>query len=444
MKARNIVIMGAAGRDFHNFNLLFRESDEYRVVAFTATQIPGIADRRYPPELAGERYPQGIPIRPESDLVTLLEEHDVDAVVFSYSDVHHQYVMERASLCNAHGADFVLLSAGSTMLPSSRPVISVCAVRTGCGKSPASRRIVDLLRARGLKVVAIRHPMPYGDLARQAVQRFATYQDLDYHQCTIEEREEYEHYIERGVVLYAGVDYEKILRAAEDEADVVLWDGGNNDTPFIAPDLELVVLDPLRAGHERQYYPGHTNLLRAGVLLVNKVDRATPEQLATVRESIQRYNPTATVIEAESHLDVTEPERVKGKRVLVVEDGPTLTHGEMGIGAGFVAAERLGASEIVDPRPFAVGSIQAAYARYPHLGRVVPALGYSPEQQAELTETIKRARVDTVVIATPIDLARLIPIGQPTVRVTYSVKEAAGPTLEQLIDQFVESVVKAG
>lgn len=450
---RKVLIMGAAGRDFHNFNVLFRDSGdpalaalgdviggsslpETEVVAFTATQIPGIEDRRYPAALAGERYPNGIPIRPESELVDLIHEHDVDAVLFSYSDVSHEFVGQQAAWVNAAGADFVLGSAEATMLPSSKPVISVCATRTGCGKSPTTRKIATTLRDMGLTPVVVRHPMPYGDLEAQAVQRFAKVEDLDLHGCTIEEREEYEQYIDIGVIIYAGVDYERILRQAEEEADVVIWDGGNNDTPFFASDLEIVVVDPLRAGHELSYYPGTTNFVRAGVLLINKVDRATEAELATVRENIRRHNPAATVIEARSELHVADESLVRGKRVLVVEDGPTLTHGGMGYGAGFVAAERLGAAEIVDPRPFAEGSIRAAYERFPQLGLVLPALGYSDEQRKELQETIARAQVDTVIIATPIDLRRVIDIDKPSVRVGYRVEEVAGPTLAELLKEF--------
>jgi predicted GTPase len=437
---RKILIMGAAGRDFHNFNVLFRDNPDVEVVAFTATQIPGIEGRRYPPVLAGSRYPEGIPIHPESELVDLIRSHEVDAAVFSYSDVSHEAVGQKAARVNAAGADFVLASAEATMLASCKPVVSVCAVRTGCGKSPTTRKVAEALRAQGLKVAVVRHPMPYGDLSKQIVQRFGSYADLDLHQCTIEEREEYEQYVEMGIPIYAGVDYERILRAAEEEADVVIWDGGNNDTPFYAADLEIVVLDPLRAGHELRYYPGTTNLIRASVALINKVDRATPEQLETVRASLRAWNPEATVIEARSELDVDDASRVKGKRVLVVEDGPTLTHGEMGIGAGFVAAERLGAGEIVDPRPFAVGSIQAAYSRFPQLGLVLPALGYSDEQRAELEQTIARANVDTVIVATPIDLTRVVKIQQPTARVRYRVAEVSGPTIEQIMREFVASL----
>jgi predicted GTPase len=443
---RNVLIMGAAGRDFHNFNTLFRDADSSQngegdrsgstVVAFTATQIPGIEDRRYPPELAGPGYPDGIPIRPEAELVDLIHEHEVDAVLFSYSDVSHELVGQKAALVNAAGAEFVLASAAATMLPSSKPVISVCATRTGCGKSPTTRKIAMTLREMGLRPVVVRHPMPYGDLVAQAVQRFEKHEDLDAHACTIEEREEYEQYIDVGVIIYAGVDYERILRQAEEEADVIIWDGGNNDTPFFASDLEIVVVDPLRAGHEIGYYPGTTNFLRAGVLLINKVDRATEADLATVRENIRRYNPDATVIEARSELDVEDESLIRGKRVLVVEDGPTLTHGEMGIGAGFVAAERLGASEIVDPRPFAEGSLREAYDKFPQLGNVLPALGYSDAQRRELQETIARADVDSVIVATPIDLRRVIAIDKPSVRVSYRVEEVSGPSLETLLREF--------
>lgn len=437
---RRVIILGAAGRDFHNFNVLFRDNPEVEVVAFTATQIPGIDGRRYPAVLAGERYPEGIPIVPEADMVDLIRDQEIEAAIFSYSDVSHEAVGQKAARVNAAGADFVLASTEATMLASSKPVVSICAVRTGCGKSPTTRKVAEALRAQGLRVAVVRHPMPYGDLSKQIVQRFGSYADLDLHECTIEEREEYEQYVEMGVPIYAGVDYERILRAAEDEADVVVWDGGNNDTPFYASDLEIVVLDPLRAGHELRYYPGTTNLVRASVALINKVDRATPEQLATVRANLKAWNPDATVIEARSELDVDDPSLVKGKRVLVVEDGPTLTHGEMGIGAGFVAAERLGAAQIVDPRPFAVGSILAAYSKFPQLGPVLPALGYSDQQRAELEQTIARADVDTVVVATPIDLTRIVPIHQPTARVRYRVAEVAGPTLEQLMRDFVASL----
>lgn len=429
MVARRIVILGAAGRDFHNFNVAFRDRPEDRVVAFTATQIPDIAGRRYPSELAGDLYPSGIPIVAEDRLEALIREDAVNEVVFAYSDVSHEAVMHLASRALAAGADFRLLGAASTMLRSSVPVVSVCAVRTGCGKSQTTRRVVGILQERGLRVVAVRHPMPYGDLVRQRVQRFATMEDLDRHDCTIEEREEYEPHIERGTVVYAGVDYGAILGEAEREADVILWDGGNNDLPFFAPDLEIVVADPHRAGHETRYHPGETNLRRADVVVVNKVSNAPPEGLREVRENIGRLNPSAIVVEADSPVSVNEPAAVRGRRVLVIEDGPTLTHGDMTYGAGVVAAREHGAAEIVDPRPHAVGSIAETFRKYPRTGAVLPAMGYGAEQIRDLEATIRATDCDLVVIGTPIDLRRLIRFDRPAVRVTYDLAERGKPDL---------------
>ncbi len=433
MSTSRVLIMGAAGRDFHNFNVYFRDNPAYEVVAFTATQIPNIEGRLYPPLLAGERYPQGIPIHPESELVALIRALRVDQVVFAYSDVPHEYVMHKASQVLAAGADFRLMGSGTTMLKSTKPVIAICAGRTGSGKSQTTRRVCDLLRGMGKRVVAVRHPMPYGDLARQVCQRFATYEDMDRHQCTIEEREEYEPHIDRGVIVYAGVDYERILRQAEQEADVVVWDGGNNDLPFYAPDLHIVVLDPHRPGHELRYHPGEANLRAADAVVINKVDTASLEAVTTVRDNVAAANPRAIVIEAASPIFVEEPEAIRGRRVLVVEDGPTLTHGEMAYGAGVVAARRFGAAEIVDPRPYAVGSIIATYAKYPTTGNVLPAMGYGEEQMRELAETIRNTPCDVVLIATPIDLRRVIAIEQPSQRVRYELQEIGRPTLADVL-----------
>jgi len=432
MRRTKVIIMGAAGRDFHNFNVVFRDNDAYEVVAFTATQIPGIEGRRYPPELAGALYPDGIPIEPEERLPALVKEHGVDAVVFAYSDISHQYVMERAATATAAGADFWLLGPRSTQLQSKKPVVAVCAVRTGCGKSQTTRRVAEILKARGKRVAVIRHPMPYGDLVAQAVQRFASYEDMDRAQCTIEEREEYEPHIDRGNVVYAGVDYGAILARAEEEADVILWDGGNNDMPFYRPDLLIVVADPLRAGHERTYWPGSVNIRQADVVVINKIDSASMEQVERLRNSIAELNPKAKVIEAASPITVEEPELIAGKKVLVVEDGPTVTHGEMPFGAGAVVARKLGA-ELVDPRPYAVGSIVDAYARYPHLDSVLPAMGYGKKQIEELAATIARVPCDAVVIATPIDLRRLVDLPRPSTRVRYELQEIGRPTLEDVL-----------
>jgi predicted GTPase len=433
---KKILLLGAAGRDFHNFNVLFRDNPDYQVVAFTATQIPDIAGRRYPPELAGRLYPEGIPIFEEKDLESLVAKYEIDAVVFSYSDVSHQSLMHLASRAVAADTDFWLLGTEHTQLKSSVPVISVCAVRTGCGKSPVSRLVARELRRLGRRPVVIRHPMPYGDLAKQAVQRFATMEDLDLQQCTIEEREEYEPHLSQGTVVYAGVDYEKILRQAEKEADIILWDGGNNDTSFYVSDLEIVVVDPHRPGHELSYFPGEVNLRRADAIVINKVDTAEQRDIETVRQNIKLHNPKAVVFEMACRVSIPEPSLVKGRRVLVVEDGPTLTHGEMPYGAGVVAARQYGAAELVDPRPYAVGSIRGTYERYRHLTNLLPAMGYSAIQRHELEETIRRTPCDLVLIATPIDLARVIKLDRPNLRVTYEVEELTKPGLAELVAQF--------
>ncbi|HSG25188.1 MAG TPA: cyclic 2,3-diphosphoglycerate synthase [Anaerolineales bacterium] len=435
MAVKRILIMGAAGRDFHNFNTYFRGNEEYKVVAFTATQIPDIEGRTYPAELAGSGYPDGIPIYPEEQLIDLIKQYQVDQVVFAYSDVPHTYVMNKASAVLAAGADFRLLGTGSTTVKSTKPLVSVCAVRTGAGKSQTTRRVSLILRDLGYKVAAIRHPMPYGDLTKQIVQRFADYSDLDKHECTIEEREEYEPHIDNGVVVYAGVDYEKILRQAEQEVDIVLWDGGNNDLPFYQSDFHIVVADPHRPGHEVAYHPGEANARLADVFVLNKVDTAGPEGVLAVRESLRKLNPEALMIEAASPLFVDDPDAIRGKRVLVVEDGPTLTHGEMAYGAGWVAARRFGAAEIVDPRPFAVGSIIETYQKYPTTGDVLPAMGYGEKQMKELEQTIENADVDLVVIGTPIDLTRVIKINKPYQRVRYELQEIGQPTLADLLEK---------
>jgi predicted GTPase len=427
------LIMGAAGRDFHNFNVYFRDNPAYDVVAFTATQIPDIEGRTYPAELAGAQYPKGIPIYAESDLVQLIREKQVEQVVFAYSDVPHEYVMHKASTVLAAGADFRLMGLKATQIKSSKPVVSVCAVRTGSGKSQTTRRVSLILRGMGYRVAAIRHPMPYGDLVKQAVQRFATYADLDLHECTIEEREEYEPHIDNGVIVYAGVDYERILRQAEQEVDIVLWDGGNNDFSFYASDLKIVVADPHRPGHEVSYYPGETNVRDADVFVINKVDTASADNVIKVRQNLAAANPGATVIEAASPLFVEDPAAIRGKRVLVIEDGPTLTHGEMAYGAGWVAARRFGAAEIVDPRPYAVRSIKATYEKYPKTGPILPAMGYGEAQTRDLEETINAMDVDMVIIATPIDLKRVVKINKPAQRVRYELQEIGQPTLEDLL-----------
>ena len=436
MKTKKILILGAAGRDFHNFNVVFRGDPEYNVVAFTANQIPGIANRRYPTELAGALYPAGIPIFDEKDVELLVKEHEIDAAVFSYSDISYQNLMHLASRVVASGADFWVLSSTRTQLKSSVPVISICAVRTGCGKSPVGRLVASELRREGHKVVVVRHPMPYGDLALQAVQRFAVMEDLDKHQCTIEEREEYEPHLREGTIVYAGVDYGRILRQAEKEADIVLWDGGNNDTPFYESDLQIVVTDPHRPGHELAYYPGEVNLRRADVMVINKVDTAAPQDVETVRKNIRVHNPRARVVETACRVTVSEPALVKGRRVLVVEDGPTLTHGEMPYGAGVVAARQCGAAELVDPRPYAVGSIRSTYERYSHLTSLLPAMGYSAIQRHELEETINRVPCDLVLVATPIDLGHLVKLNKPSLRVTYDVEDVTHPGLTEILTEF--------
>jgi predicted GTPase len=427
------VIMGAAGRDFHNFNVFFRDNEAYDVVAFTATQIPDIAGRAYPPELAGDLYPRGIPIVPEEDLPELIEEKGVERVVFAYSDVSYDYVMHRAALANAKGADFVLMGWRHTALKSSKPVVAVCAVRTGAGKSQTTRRVAEILTAAGKRVAVIRHPMPYGDLAKQAVQRFAGYEDLNAAACTIEEREEYEPHLARGNVVFAGVDYEKILRAAEAEADVVLWDGGNNDTPFYVADLHIVVADPLRPGDGLEYYPGEANLRMADVVVINKIDSAKAEDVDVVKRNVAAVNPGAVVVEAESPVTADDPAAIAGKKVLCVEDGPTLTHGGMSFGAAVVAAKRAGAAELVDPRPYLVGSLKKTFEAYPHIGPLVPAMGYGDDMVADLEATINATPADVVVAGTPIDLGRLIKADKPVVRVQYELKVVGEPTLEDVI-----------
>lgn len=434
---QRVVIAGAAGRDFHDFNTALRQNNSIEVVAFTATQIPNIDGRRYPPELAGPLYPAGIPILPEDNLEQIIHDQQIDDVYFSYSDVSHEYVMHLASRVLAAGAGFRLMNPRLTMLASSKPIVSVCAVRTGCGKSQTSRYVLEVLQNQlgYQRVVAIRHPMPYGNLAAQAVQRFATYEDMERHECTIEEREEYEPYVERGAVIYAGVDYEAILREAEKEADIIIWDGGNNDLPFYKSNLHIVVTDPHRPGHELRYHPGETNLRLAAAVVINKVDTADYKNILTVQENIRRVNPAATIVKAASPIFVDDPAAIRGKRVLVVEDGPTLTHGEMAYGAGVVAAQTFGAAEIIDPRPYAVRSIAATYQKYPNTGPVLPAMGYGGDQIADLEETINRSNADLVIIGTPIDLGRLINIRIPSQRVRYAYQDIGTPTLAQVLQE---------
>jgi len=433
MDRMRIIIMGAAGRDFHNFNTYFRDNPVYDVVAFTATQIPNIEGRKYPRELSGYLYPDGIPIYPENELAELIRKEGVEQVVFAYSDISHMDVMHKASLVLSTCADFRLMGNSKILLKSHVPIVSVGAVRTGSGKSQTTRRICAILKNKGLDVVAIRHPMPYGDLKRQAVQRFANYDDLAKNDCTIEEREEYEPLIDKGIVVYAGVDYERILREAEKEADVIVWDGGNNDVPFYRSDLHIVVADPHRPGHEVSYHPGETNVRMADVIIINKVQTADRQDILTVRDNVKRINPDAVIIEAASPIIVDKPEEIRGKRVLVVEDGPTVTHGGMTYGAGMIAAEDNGAAEIVDPRPFAVGSIAAIFNEYKHIGRLLPAMGYGKEQIAELEETINRSDCDVVVSGTPVDLKRVIRTSKPIIRVTYELCEIGHPTLDELM-----------
>jgi len=435
MTKTRVLIMGAAGRDFHNFNVCFRDNPAYDVVAFTATQIPNIEKRAYPTELAGQRYPSGIPIYPESALDTLIRDLNVDQVIFAYSDVPHEYVMHKASQVLAAGADFRLLGARETMLKSKVPVVAVCAVRTGSGKSQTTRRTADILRQMGKKLVVVRHPMPYGDLVKQACQRFATYEDLAKHECTIEEREEYEPHLDRGSIVYAGVDYEQILRQAEEEAEVVLWDGGNNDLPFFKPDLHIVVADPHRAGHELRYHPGEANLRMANVVVINKIDTSEPDKVELIRHNVVAVNPRAVVVDAASPIFLDDPDAIRGCKVLVVEDGPTLTHGEMSFGAGVVAARRFNAAEIVDPRPYAVGSIAETYQKYPNTGPVLPAMGYGAKQIQDLQETINATPCDLVIIATPIDLRRVVKINRPTQRVRYELQEIGRPTLQDVLSK---------
>ncbi len=432
------IIMGAAGRDFHNFNLIYRDNDKYDVVAFTATQIPDIDGRKYPAELAGALYPNGIPIHDESDLQQLIEDNNIEEVVFSYSDIMHEDVMHKASKVIAWGVHFKLLGGEPTMVKSTKPVIAIGAVRTGCGKSQTTRRVAQILKDAGHKVAAIRHPMPYGNLAEQKVQRFATLDDLKKHKCTIEEMEEYEPHINTGTIVYAGVDYEAIVREAEKEADIILWDGGNNDLPFYKPDLNIVVVDPHRAGHERQYYPGETNLLMADVVVINKIDTADTEDIDEVRWSVREANPNAIIVDAASPISVDNAELILGKTALVVEDGPTLTHGEMTYGAGMVAAEKYGAADVVDPRPFTVGSITETFEKYPDIGELLPAMGYGDQQMKDLEETIAKTKCEVVIIGTPIDLRRIIDIKQPSVRVTYDLQEIGHPTLVDVLKPFLK------
>ena len=438
MKKIKTIIMGAAGRDFHNFNMIYRGNEKYDVVAFTATQIPDIEGRKYPAVLAGDLYPEGIPIYDESELKDLIEKYDVEEVVFSYSDIHHIEVMNKASKVMAWGAHFKLLGSYPTMIKSTKPVIAVGAIRTGCGKSQTTRRVAQILKDAGLKVAAIRHPMPYGDLAKQAVQRFASIEDLKKHECTIEEMEEYEPHIVTGTIIYAGVDYEAIVRQAEKEADVILWDGGNNDMPFYKPDLNIVVVDPHRPGHERTYYPGETNLLMADVIVINKIVTADPDAVEEVRQNIRELNPNAVVIDAASPVSVEDAKLIFGKKALVVEDGPTLTHGEMTYGAGMVAAEKFGAGDVVDPRDYTVGTITRTFEKYPDIGILLPAMGYGEQQVKDLEATIKKVPCDVVIIGTPIDLRRIIKIDQPSVRVTYDLQEIGKPNLEDVLKPFIK------
>ena len=435
---KKVIIMGAAGKDFHVFNTCYRNREEFEVVLFTATQIPNIDNRKYPAELAGRLYPQGIPIEPEEKLAELIKHHQIQEVVFAYSDVAYEYVSQKEQLVVAAGADFQLAQVDRCMLPSQKPVIAICAVRTGCGKSQTTRRVVEILKERGKKVVACRHPMPYGDLIKQKVQRFASLADLDTHQCTIEEREEYEPHISNGNIVYAGVDYQEILAQAEAEADVVLWDGGNNDIPFFKPDLHITLVDPLRPGHEMQYYPGKVNLELADVILFNKMDSATPEAVEQIMANISQVNPKAKIVKANSRLKISDPESIKGKKVLAIEDGPTVTHGEMKTGAGVVAAQRSGAAELIDPRPYLQGTLKETFAAYPQIGSLLPAMGYGEQQIKDLEATVNACECDVVVIATPIDLQRLIKVNKPTVRVQYALDEIGEPDLQTIIAEKIK------
>ena len=441
MPKKNVIIIGAAGRDFHNFNTYFRDNADYNVVAFTAAQIPDIDDRKYPAGLAGRLYPKGIPIYAEENLTDLIRKLKVDDCVFSYSDIPYQKVMSTSAIVNAAGSNFVLLGPGDTMIKSTKPVIAVGAIRTGCGKSQTSRRVIEILMSKGLKVVAVRHPMPYGNLIEQKVQRFAVIKDLEKHKCTVEEMEEYEPHVVRGNVIYAGVDYEAILRKAEKDpsgCDVIVWDGGNNDFPFYKPDLMITVTDPHRAGHELRYYPGEVTLRLADVVIINKMDSASPEAIQIVRESIEKVNPKAIVIDGASPIKVDNPSLIRGRKVLVVEDGPTLTHGEMKLGAGIIAARKFGASELVDPRPYIVGRLKETFSTYPGIGTLLPAMGYGEQQLRDLESTINKTKCDSVVIATPIDLNRIINIKKPNTRVYYDLQEIGDPNLTQVLDEFVK------
>ncbi len=434
-----VIIMGAAGRDFHNFNIYFKDNPRYGVVAFTAAQIPDIDERLYPPEFSGKLYPEGVPIHPEAQLSDLIRQHQVDLVAFSYSDVTHVEVMHKASRVMAEGADFILIGATYTMLKSKKPVVAVCAVRTGCGKSQTTRKVCEILRGQQKRVVVVRHPMPYGDLRRQVVQRFSSYKDFDKHQCTIEEREEYEPLVDMGIVVYAGVDYGQILEAAEKESDVIVWDGGNNDTPFYVPDVHIVLFDPHRPGHELLYYPGETNMLMADIAIINKVDTAPSSNCERVKKNIEKHNPRAKILLAESPVLVDRPERIRDKRVLVVEDGPTLTHGGMAFGAGLIAAKKYGASDIVDPRPWSVGTIKEAFNRFSHMGPVLPAMGYSQNQISDLEKTIHDTDCDLVLFATPIHLTRILSINKPAIRVRYEYQDHGESRLEEAILDCLEN-----
>jgi predicted GTPase len=438
MAKTKVLIMGAAGRDFHNFNVVYRDNKDFEVVAFTAAQIPDIEGRTYPPSLAGKLYPKGIQIYSENDLVKLIEKHKVDEVVFSYSDVPYPVLMNKAAIVTAHGADFILLDATRTMIKSKVPIIAICAVRTGCGKSQTTRKVIEILKAKGKKVVAIRHPMPYGDLEKQKVQRFATYKDLDFHKCTIEEREEYEPHIDNGIIVYAGVDYGAILKEAEKEADIIIWDGGNNDTPFYKPDLHITIVDPHRPGHELAYFPGETNLRMADVVIVNKITTADPDKVDIVLKNIQFANPKAIVIKAASPVTIDDVNSIKGKKVLIIEDGPTLTHGEMSYGAGMVAAKQYGAGETVDPMPYIVGEIKKTFEKYPHVKgkKFLPAMGYSDKQIADLKATIDKTPCDIVLAGTPIDLNRILTVNKPIVRVYYNLEEISKPDLKDVLKKF--------
>ncbi len=440
--AEKVIIMGAAGRDFHNFNIYFRDNTRYKVIGFTAAQIPDIEGRLYPPELSGDLYPKGIPIYSEEQLTDLIQEHKADLVAFSYSDIPHVEVMHKASVAMAGGADFMLIGATYTMLRSEKPVVAVCAVRTGCGKSQTTRHVCDVIKGMGKKVVAIRHPMPYGDLTKQVVQRFSSYADFEKNSCTIEEREEYEPLVAQGTVVYAGVDYEKILKEAEKEADVIVWDGGNNDTPFYFPDVHIVIFDPHRAGHETLYYPGETNMLMADIAVINKVDSAETDQVSLVRKNIEKHAPNADILLAESAVLVDDAGQIRGKRVLVVEDGPTLTHGGMPFGAGTIAAKRNEAASMVDPRPYITGTIKETFETYPNIGAVLPAMGYGKQQMQDLETTINNADCDLVLFATPIDLPKLLSINKPTLRVRYEYRDHGSPTLEKVLLRHLQKLIK--